>query len=69
LLDNAYEGFLQVVVDGRHMDIEKVWELADGRVYTGRQAVEPGLVDAIGYYDDAVAKVAELGGISYPSYY
>jgi len=38
--------------------------VADGRVYTGRQALEAGLVDELGTLDDAVAQAAELGGIS-----
>lgn len=63
LIDEAYEEFIAVVAEGRKMDKEAVRRLADGRVYIGRQAVDLGLVDAIGYYEDAVAKAAELGGI------
>jgi protease-4 len=46
------------------MDEATVRELADGRVCTGEQALELGLIDEIGYFDDAIAKAAELGGIS-----
>jgi protease-4 len=52
-----------VVVEGRNMDEADVRRLADGSVYTGRQALELGLVDALGYEDDALAKAGELGGI------
>ena len=64
LVDEVYDGFVRVVVDGRGMDEAEVRELADGSVYTGRQALELGLVDALGYEEDAIAKAAELGGIS-----
>ncbi|MBN1429247.1 MAG: signal peptide peptidase SppA [Anaerolineae bacterium] len=64
LIDEIYEEFITIVAEGRNMDKESVRELADGRVYNGSQALDLGLVDAIGYYDDAVAKAAELGGIT-----
>jgi protease-4 len=63
MIDEVYGGFVHVVVEGRKMDEGKVRELADGSVYTGRQALELGLVDALGYEEDAIAKAAELGGI------
>lgn len=64
LLDESYEEFVQIVADGRGMGIETVRELADGRIYSGQQAVDNGLVDELGNLDDAIAKAAELGGIS-----
>ncbi len=64
LLDETHEAFIAVVAEGRAMDPADVRELADGRVYTGRQALELGLVDAIGYFEDAVRKAADLGGIT-----
>ncbi len=39
-------------------------ELVDGSVYTGRQALENGLVDSLGYEEDAIAKATELDGIT-----
>jgi protease-4 len=63
VIDETYESFVQIVADGRRMPAEKVRELADGRVYTGRQALALGLVDALGYEEDALAKAAALGGI------
>jgi protease-4 len=63
VVDETYESFVQIVAEGRHMPVEKVRELADGTVYTGRQALALGLIDALGYQEDAVAKAAELGGI------
>jgi protease IV len=54
LLQNTYEEFIGDVAKGRKMDLEAVRKLADGRIYTGRQAKENGLVDQIGTYEDAV---------------
>ena len=48
LVDDMQEMFLAMVVEGRQIDRIKVLELADGRIFTGRMAVENGLVDAIG---------------------
>jgi len=48
LVDDMYDQFVAMVATGRHMDPEKVRALADGRAYTGRQALGLGLVDAIG---------------------
>jgi protease-4 len=64
LVNETYESFVQIVAEGRNMPVEKVHKLADGSIYTGRQALALGLIDALGYEEDAVAKAAELGGIS-----
>jgi len=63
IIAQAHEDFVAVVAEGRGLPPEQVQELADGRVYTGRQALEAGLVDQLGTLEDAVAKAAELGGI------
>lgn len=65
LVDESYDQFVEIVAEGRaNLDEEEVRELADGRIYSGRQALENGLVDELGNLDDAIAKAAELGGIS-----
>ena len=64
LIDEVYDGFVGIVADGRDLPEGTVRELADGRVYTGRQALELGLVDETGLLADAIAKAAELGGIA-----
>ena len=64
IIDEAYAGFVAIVADGRGLSVDEVLPLADGRVYTGRQALANNLVDALGYEEDAVAKAAELGGIT-----
>ena len=63
ITDEAYEQFLGVVAEGRDLDLEEARELADGRVYTGRQALELGLVDQLGNLPDAIDLAADLGGI------
>lgn len=47
LVDEAYEQFVDVAAKGRNMDVAKMKELADGRVYTAKQATENGLIDGI----------------------
>lgn len=63
IIDEAYARFVKVVAEGRGMSEEEVRKLADGRVYTGQLALELGLVDALGYLDDGIARAADLGGI------
>ena len=63
IVDETYDRFVRIVADGRNLPEEAVRELADGRIYTGANAVELGLADAIGYQKEAVAKAGELGGI------
>ena len=59
LVADLYEQFVAMVADGRHMDAARVRELADGRAYTGRQALPLGLVDQIGGEPEARAWLAE----------
>ncbi|GJQ21724.1 MAG: multidrug transporter [Bacteroidia bacterium] len=63
LLADVYDQFVNVVVEERNLDRSMVLKYADGRVFTGRQAVEWGFVDTLGTYEDAVAIAAKLGGI------
>ncbi|ERJ81984.1 signal peptide peptidase SppA [Peptostreptococcaceae bacterium oral taxon 113 str. W5053] len=55
MIDNSYERFLDVIVKGRGIDKEKLRKLADGRIYDGAQAKEVGLVDELGFKEDALA--------------
>ncbi|RRR67520.1 MAG: signal peptide peptidase SppA [Candidatus Viridilinea halotolerans] len=63
IVDDAFNGFVQVIVDGRSMDEAQVRTLADGRIYTGRQAFDLGLVDTLGNLDSALEGAKELAGI------
>jgi protease-4 len=63
LIDDMYVDFVEAVATGRKMDIEAVRALADGRVFTGRDAREKKLVDEIGNFQDAVDLTASLAGI------
>lgn len=63
-INEIYESFVQIVAEGRHLPAETVRGLADGSVYTGREALELGLIDSLGYEEDAISTAAELGGIT-----
>jgi len=64
LIDDTYDQFVHAVAEGRNLEVAEVELLADGRVYTGRQAKELGLIDLLGGLDEAVQIAGELGGIS-----
>lgn len=64
LVMDMYEQFVGMVATGRHMDPARVRELADGRPYTGRQALQLGLVDQIGGETEAREWLAQAKGIS-----
>ncbi len=54
IADECYEQFVQIVADSRKLEVKRVKELADGRIYTAKQAQNAGLVDNIASFDDAV---------------
>lgn len=62
-VDEIHEQFVHDVATGRSMDYEKVKTLADGRIYSGQQAKDLGLVDRLGNLEDAVEWAGELAGI------
>ncbi len=59
----AYELFVQRVAEGRNLPPARVKELADGRIYSGKQALALGLADREGYLEDAAKRAAELAGL------
>lgn len=63
LLDDVHQQFINAVRESRSMKPEEAVSLADGRIFTGRQAMEVGLVDAMGDLRSAILKAAELSGI------
>jgi protease-4 len=63
LVDDIHRQFVRDVALGRGMSIEEIAPLADGRIFTGEQAKEKGLVDRLGNLQDALDRAAELAGI------
>jgi len=63
LLADVYDQFVEVVSSERKMERKTVVTFADGRVFTGRQALQYGLVDTLGTYQDAIDLAAKLGDI------
>lgn len=64
LIDDMYVQFVEAVASGRKLDLQEVRAMADGRVFTGRDAKERKLVDETGNFQDAVDLTAKLAGIS-----
>jgi protease-4 len=63
-VENMYDIFLTRCADGRGKTKEEIDRIAQGRVWTGEQALERGLVDALGGLDEAVSAAAELVGLT-----
>ena len=63
LIDTSYQQFVQTVAEGRSLAIATVKSFADGRIFTGQQAVELGIVDRLGTEEDARRWAAELVGL------
>lgn len=72
MVERGYDLFTRRCSEGRHMPQEQIKAIGEGRVWLGTDALEIGLVDALGNIDDAVLKAAELAGlesykiVSYP---
>jgi protease IV len=63
IVQDDYEEFVEVIVEGRELSEERVREIADGRIYSGQQAKEIGLVDEFGGLDEAVRASRRLADI------
>jgi len=63
LIDNVYGQFVRDVAAARSLPEETIYELADGRIYTGEQAEAVGLIDKLGNFTDAITLAADLGGL------
>ena len=63
MIDRGYKTFTKRVSDGRKIPVERVYEIAEGRVWLGQDALKIKLVDGIGGIDQAVAKAAELAKV------
>ena len=63
-VETTYRKFLNIVAEGREMSVEAVDDIAQGRVWSGQQALDRGLVDALGNLDDAVESAALLADVT-----
>jgi protease-4 len=63
LIDDAHGQFVGAIVDSRSLDPDSVWQIADGSVFTGRRAMELGLVDKLGTLEDAISVAGEMADL------
>ncbi|MGK7871952.1 MAG: signal peptide peptidase SppA [Xenococcaceae cyanobacterium] len=63
LIDTSYQQFVETVAEGRKLTVETVKSFADGRIFTGQQALELGVIDRLGTEEDARRWTAELAGL------
>jgi protease-4 len=64
MMEDIYEQFTRKASEGRKMPLDKLRELAGGRIYSGRQAKEIGLVDELGTMHDAINEAKKLAGLT-----
>ncbi|VFP87109.1 signal peptide peptidase SppA [Candidatus Erwinia haradaeae] len=65
-IEHGYQQFISLVSDSRHKTMNEVERIAQGHIWTGREAKDNGLVDSLGDFDDAVIKAAELAKLTNP---
>ncbi len=63
LIDNVYSQFKLVVANARNLDTKQIDKVADGKIYTGEQALNLKLIDELGTINDAIKMAGKLGGI------
>jgi protease-4 len=63
VIDNAHSQFIKAVADGRKLPLEEVRKIADGRIFTGEQALALKLIDKIGTLQDAIEEAGKMAGI------
>ena len=63
MLMDVYEQFVEAVAESRKMPVDDVKKYADGRIFSGRQALEYGFIDALGTQSDAIRRAGQLAGI------
>ena len=68
IVDNTYDDFISGVADRRDMDKHAVDLISQGQVWTGADALENGLIDEIGTFEDAISLAAELAGLEAGEY-
>ena len=63
VVDHLFARFKEVVAEGRRMPAREVDALASGRIFTAQEALESGLIDRIGYLEDAIAEAKQLANV------
>jgi protease-4 len=63
MMEDIYQQFTEKAAKGRNMPLDKLKSLAGGRIYSGRQAKELGLIDELGTLDDAIGEAKKLAGL------
>jgi protease-4 len=63
VIDNAHSQFVKAVAEGRRLPVDEIRKIADGRIFTGEQALALKLVDRIGTLQDAIEEAGKLAGI------
>ncbi len=63
VIDTVYSQFIGAISEGRGISREEIYPIADGRFFSGEQALEYKLIDRLGNFQDAISLAAELGGI------
>jgi len=63
VVDNLFNQFVDIVAEERHLDKNDLLKLADGRIFTGSQAIEYSLIDTLGTFEDAILLAGKMAGI------
>ena len=63
IVDDIYDQFVRTIAENRKLPLQRIFELADGRIFSGRQARDLGLVDELGGLQDAVLLAGKLSGM------
>jgi protease-4 len=66
VIDDTYDQFVEVLVENRNLSKEDALKIADGSIFTGRQAKKLGLVDELGDLEDAIKMAGKMAGIEGP---
>ena len=64
LIDDLYEQFINEVSNQRNIPINKVKDIANGKIYSGKQALEIGLIDTLGTLNDAIKYLKDMNGFN-----
>jgi protease-4 len=67
LISTFHDRFVNIISEGRGLEVDKVRTLASGKIYTAEQSLEYGLIDQIGYFESALDKIKELSDIESPT--